>query len=128
MCIPYCSMIGVLLLLTGCGGPEPASSNAASATLESGTTPVPTWTEKKWYEGGNLHQSSIGQWKASTYENRLATSADMVANLEKFSSIESMRSAAEEMEQCISKASEGTQVEQQKVSEVAAACALLMGY
>jgi len=52
----------------------------------------------------------------------------MVANLKKFSSVEEMKIAAIELEQCVSKAAEGAQTEQQQVSEVAAACALLLGY
>lgn len=121
-------MIGVLLLLTACGAPEPVPATDTSEGGDSGISSIETETERNWYEGGDLHQASIGQWKAGTYENRLATSADMVAKLKHFSSLDSMKSAAEEMEKCISKASEGTQAEQQEVSEVAAACALLMGY
>ncbi len=124
------STIGVAVLLVGCGSPEAiipsATSSTAAQTPAYGAAPVST--EKKWYEGGDLHQaSSIGQWRAATYENKLATSADMVANLKQFSSLEAMKSAAEELRQCVSKAAEGAQSEQ-RVSEVAAACAILLGY
>ncbi len=30
----------------------------------------------KWYEGGNLHKTSVGEWRTATYENKLATTAD----------------------------------------------------
>jgi hypothetical protein len=119
--IRYCATVAVLAILAGCSGPQPTSSTSestASVSIE----------KKEWYEGGNLHRALIGEWKAATYENRLATSADMVANLKKFSSVEEMKTAAVELEQCVSKAAEGTQTEQQHVSEVAAACALLLGY
>lgn len=121
-------LICILPLLVGCGGTEPASSTASSGDPDLGAAPVPIAPERKWYEGGDLHQASIGQWKAGTYENRLATSADMIANVKQFSSVEEMRSAAEELEKCISKTAEGAEAEQQRVTEVAAACALLMGY
>jgi hypothetical protein len=38
-----------------------------------------------------------GQWNSATYENRLAISVDMVANLKHFSALDEMRSAAEEL-------------------------------
>jgi len=121
------STLGVaVLLLVSCGSPEATQSTASQAPNYSAAQ-TSAENEKKWYEGGDLHRASIGQWKAATYENRLATSADMVANIKQFSSIEAMKSAAEELEQCVSKAAEGAQAEQQ-VSEVAAACALLLGY
>ena len=118
------STLGVAVLLVSCGSPEATQSTQAP---DYSTAPASTENEKKWYEGGDLHQASIGQWRAATYENRLATSADMVANIKQFSSIEAMKSAAQELEQCVSKAAEGAQAEQ-RVSEVAAACALLLGY
>jgi hypothetical protein len=118
-----CSIAAILAILIGCSGPQPASSTSGS------TASAPASIEKKgWYEGGNLHRALIGEWKAATYENRLVTSSDMVANLNKFSSVEEMKTAATELEQCVSKAAEGAQTEQQRVSEVAAACALLLGY
>jgi hypothetical protein len=119
----YCSTtIAIVALLTGCSEPQPTSSTSGS------TVQVSSEKKKEWYEGGDLHRASIGQWNAATYENKLATSADMVANLKKFSSVEDMKAAAVELEQCVSKAAEGAQAEQQQVTEVAAACALLLGY
>src|SRR3978361_1918702 len=94
-------VVAILALLIGCGGPQPASSPdspAASVTIEK---------EKEWYEGGDLHRALIGHWKVATYNDRLATSADMVANLKNFSSTDEMKSAAVELEQCISKVAEG---------------------
>jgi hypothetical protein len=70
----------------------------------------------------------MGEWKTAAYENKLATSADIVAKLKKLSSMDEMKVAAVDMEQCISKVAEGPEAEQQRVSEVAAACAILMGY
>lgn len=39
---------------------------------------------KKWYEEkGTLHRSTVGEWKAASYENRLATSADWFVSITK---------------------------------------------
>ena len=38
-------------------------------------------TAKEWYEGGTLHSANIGQWKQASYENKLATCADILARL-----------------------------------------------
>lgn len=37
--------------------------------------------EGEWYEGGNLKDKNIKEWNKGTYENRLATSADIVSAL-----------------------------------------------
>lgn len=96
-----CSIISivVLVLLLGCGGPGPGSSTDGSESPDLSAASGSIGREKKWYEGGDLHRAVIGEWKAATYENKLATSADMVANIKQFSSMEEMKSAAEELEQ-----------------------------
>jgi hypothetical protein len=135
--VRYWSTIAVLAILTGgCSGPQPAqptqSSQSAQSTQPTLSTSEPTASvpieKKEWYEGGNLHRASLREWKTATYENKLATSADMVAKLKKFTSTVEMKAAAVELEQCVSKVAEGPEAERQPVSEVAAACALLMGY
>lgn len=35
--------------------------------------------ERKWYEGGTLHQASALDWQVADYENKLATAADFVS-------------------------------------------------
>jgi hypothetical protein len=137
MIIRYCATIAMLALLISCGGSPSASSgdrsvsevSTAPASIEA---PIPASAfiekERQWYEGGDLHRASIGQWKVAAFRNKLATSADMVASLKKFSSMEEMKSAAVDLEQCISKVAEGAEAERQGVSDVAAACALLLGY
>ena len=37
--------------------------------------------QKQWYQGGTLHASNIAEWKTATQENKLATCADIIANL-----------------------------------------------
>lgn len=34
---------------------------------------------QQWYEGGNLHDATLQEWKQATPENKLATIADMVS-------------------------------------------------
>ena len=34
-----------------------------------------------WNEGGTLHKASALEWQKASYSNKLATSADMIANL-----------------------------------------------
>jgi uncharacterized protein (UPF0297 family) len=33
----------------------------------------------QWFQGGSLHNATVAQWKAATYQNRLATAADCLA-------------------------------------------------
>mgnify|MGYP006916030896 CR=1 FL=1 len=35
---------------------------------------------KEWYEGGNLHNSTVAQWKKASQANKLATCGDWLAN------------------------------------------------
>ena len=35
----------------------------------------------EWYEGGNLHEATISEWKKATPENKLATCGDFIAAL-----------------------------------------------
>lgn len=34
---------------------------------------------KQWFEGGNLHNATIAEWRKATPENRLATASDWLA-------------------------------------------------
>jgi hypothetical protein len=36
-------------------------------------------SSKQWFQGGTLHQATAAQWKAATYENKLATASDWLA-------------------------------------------------
>lgn len=39
---------------------------------------------KQWYEGGTLHNSTFREWKAATYQNKLATCADYLCCMEEW--------------------------------------------
>lgn len=36
---------------------------------------------REWYEGGTLHDATALEWQNASYENKLATSADLIAKL-----------------------------------------------
>ena len=91
--------------------------------------------EKQWYEGGNLHNANVFQWKNAEYENKLATSADMAANhpaisekLSKTKNIENLKPYAVDLLICIEEASFGKGYESMKISEIAAGCMILMKF
>ena len=60
--------------ISGEGVPELASP---TATPTPRPTPAPT-REQTWYEGGTLHQGTLTDWRGATYDNKLATIADLV--------------------------------------------------
>jgi hypothetical protein len=68
------------------------------------------------------------EWREASYENRLATSGDLVARVikEQPSSMDELRVLAVRLEQNISAANPNGEADSQKVAEVAAACWLLM--
>ena len=84
----------------------------------------------EWYSGGNLHGANLAIWSNSTNQNRLATSADFAANLLKgqFSSMNGLKVYALNMKNCIDEVTVEPQLGSQRVSEVAAGCAILLGW
>lgn len=108
---------------------EPVSDASQEETVEEAVeeavaqTPAPAPVE--WYEGGTLHDATVGEWNRATYENKLATCGDFVA----VRTNEISRDKAEELVTCIDESVKGLdQNSSVKVSEMAAACILLMGY
>lgn len=111
-------------------------------TVQNDTPQQPQQT-KKWYEGGTLHQATIGEWHKASYENKLATSADFIAKMWKdksfkpeiqsqISSLDDVRILADEMVVFIDTATtpeEGQNPQvflNQKVSDLAAMGLILM--
>lgn len=52
----------------------------ADLALPAGYSPVSVAQAAAWYSGGNLHDANALQWQKASYENKLATCADFVAN------------------------------------------------
>ena len=92
--------------------------------------------QERWYTGGNLHRASAAEWNSSSHANRLATSADFVASImgtdavrrETRGDINRLRPRAERMKSCIDDALAGNNSRTIRVSEIGAACAVLLGY
>jgi len=38
-----------------------------------------TSSSPQWFQGGNLHNATVAQWKSATYQNKLATASDWLA-------------------------------------------------
>jgi hypothetical protein len=90
----------------------------------SSTTSAPSVTKQpEWFEGGNLHNAKIGEWKMATEANKLATCADFVAHHHK----EISYPKALGLRVCINEAIKGTRVADDiDVSLIAANCIVLI--
>ena len=111
---------GIFVGLAACGG-----VNQNEVTPNSTPTAI-----SQWYEGGTLHGATIADWKSATARNRLATSADFVMVSGQYQSLPpDLRDRAVQFEECISTATQGVAaVDTSLVSEIAAACGLLLQY
>ena len=105
--------------------------SACGGVNQNEVTPNSTPTAiSQWYEGGTLHGATIADWKSATARNRLATSADFVMVSGQYQSLPpDLRDRAVQFEECISTATQGVAaVDTSLVSEIAAACGLLLQY
>jgi len=55
----------------------------AEPSFARAVAPETTPARSTWYQGGNLHNKTIGEWKRATYANRLATCGDIIAKIYK---------------------------------------------
>jgi hypothetical protein len=83
-----------------------------------------------WYSGGNLHRSTASQWHGASSANRLATAADWSVRILSENRVRQLgmtgwRTYSQELADCVSAATSGGP-QNQAVSEIAAACAILM--
>lgn len=94
---------------------------------------------QEWYSGGTLHKATIGEWKAASYQNRLATCSDFIAGtlLDRGMKAKNMDISegglvwrwATELEICISKGTSGHALtDHQGVAGIAALCLILMKF
>jgi hypothetical protein len=73
--------------------------------------------------------SKISEWKDATDENKLATCADFVASIKKGLSLAELRIKSEEMKTCIDEATRDLpSTNNEKANEIAALCAIQLGY
>ena len=60
-------------------------AKAARSTVDQQAAPPPAESrtrlkqEKKWWQGGTLHDATVKEWQQATTENKLATCADWIA-------------------------------------------------
>lgn len=64
------------IAMNSCSGSD-ESTSATNMPEKTVSAPAPV----KWYEGGTLHQRSGLDWQSGTYEDKLATCADILATL-----------------------------------------------
>ena len=93
----------------------------------------PSTSAGEWFDGGTLHKQTMAEWSRASYRNRLATSADFFAgSIDKSGAPprhpDQFRGKAVELEQCISEAHIDGITDSQPVSDLAAACLILLGY
>jgi len=126
--IVFLILIGVALFS---GGREEniAPKNQSPVLRENETSNTHTTADipdQNWYEGGNLHRKTIGDWRQATHHNRLATSADIIAKV--VGELDKPKSL--ELEACLSTFASGADktLMKQTVSEMAAACLIQLGY
>ena len=84
-----------------------------------------------WYEGGTLHNSNLATWKNATAVNRLATAADWTTAMLKgrdWESMEEVRRFSKNLVICIDEVAIDPQVGSLSASEIAATCAVLLGW
>ena len=83
----------------------------------------------EWYEGGTLHKSTLSEWRNASPQNRLATSADFTAAILKdTSTFQEVVRQTPAMLNCINEVAKSPDVDRQYVSEIAALCAVLLGW
>jgi len=79
-----------------------------------------------WYVGGNLHEKTVGEWRMATAKNKLATAADWCASFDNSVGMEKLKIRAAQMVVCVDTAVQDGLVDSLGVSEIAAACTLLL--
>lgn len=70
----YPSAMCIIGPIIGMSQGTPSGDNV---NRQIGATHVQTETDA-WYEGGNLHQANGLEWQQATYQNKLATCADII--------------------------------------------------
>jgi len=106
-----------------------AKAEAARKAEEKAAT-LAAIAASKWYNGGTLHKANLASWSNSTNKTRLATSADFAAKLweGRFSSMDELKAHARDLKICIDEVAVGPQLGSLRVTEIAASCAVLLGW
>lgn len=88
----------------------------------------------KWYEGGNLHKADLATWRKASYEDKLATAADLAFAAPfvkrvfyQSKNTDTVKPFAIFLVECIDKGTDGINTKY-KIDELANACAILRGW
>ncbi len=108
------------------------------------TTPRTQTQERKWYEGGNLHNVTVKQWRLASNQNKLATCADFIARgittgllnftlQQVYSDFDGfLKNRAQDLLLCINAYVDGSdrsyKVENQPITDVAVLACVLLGW
>ena len=82
---------------------------------------------KQWFQGGNLHNATVAQWKGATYQNKLATAADWLAStkwegyLKSSDDFDNIKVKAQMLVNAVDGAVAAKQTDSLQVAEIAAA-------
>ena len=130
-CVLAFVVVGMLMPKAQVQSASSTSSHSPSVRVTS-PPPLASPVESHWYDGGTLHKKTMKDWRSANYANRLATAADVVTAISKsrgisFASMDDVKEQAVALEREISAAGEGSYADNQPVSQVAAACLVLMG-
>jgi len=71
------SLAGLLVfVILAIGSVDDSSSSSSGARTKANST---NSGKGQWFQGGNLHNATVGQWRRATYANKLATAADWLS-------------------------------------------------
>ena len=101
--------------------PDDRNGESTSGSSYSGSS---SNSDSSWFSGGTLHKSTIAEWRNSTYANRLATSADFIAATQNvdYGDMVAFKKMATDLETCISTATSGGDMDNEKTSFISAMC------
>lgn len=109
-----------------------SSSSSSSSSTGTSSSYGGTGTTEEWYEGGDLHDANLSEWRSASRSNKLATSADFVVKIKikegtpkSQIDLDGMKPEAEQMMKCITETAGDKSeeaIDSQNVSEIAALC------
>lgn len=82
----------------------------------------------EWYSGGTLHHATLREWYSASYQNRLATSADLIAAVKLAKDMEQLKERAIELENYITTVARDPVSHDQKVIDIAAIGMVILGF
>jgi hypothetical protein len=110
-----------------------STDSGTSSNNNSGTS-QPASSSPNWYEGGTLHDKTMGEWKKGSPDDKLATAGDWAAQMrENFKpniapgSMDALRPLAVELKTCVEEAYDD-KLANQKASTIAIMCMTTMGW